>query len=56
MHLSLARADHVAECWCAMASSRAHHTHGYGETRLAVKTGDGVREPRNRRVVIRLIG
>ena len=29
---------------------------GYGEERPAVKTGDGVREPRNRRVVIRLIG
>lgn len=29
---------------------------GYGEERPAVHTGDGVREPRNRRVVIRLIG
>jgi outer membrane protein OmpA-like peptidoglycan-associated protein len=28
---------------------------GYGETVLAVKTGNGVREPRNRRVVIRIL-
>ena len=27
---------------------------GYGETQLAVATRDGVREPRNRRVVIRV--
>lgn len=27
---------------------------GYGETRLAVATADGVREPRNRRVVVRI--
>lgn len=28
--------------------------HAYGETRPAVATGDGVREPANRRVVIRI--
>jgi outer membrane protein OmpA-like peptidoglycan-associated protein len=28
---------------------------GYGETRLAVKTANGVKEPRNRRVVIRIL-
>jgi outer membrane protein OmpA-like peptidoglycan-associated protein len=30
-------------------------TEGLGETHLAVQTGEGVREPRNRRVVVRLI-
>lgn len=29
---------------------------GFGETRLAISTPDEVREPRNRRVVVRLIG
>jgi outer membrane protein OmpA-like peptidoglycan-associated protein len=57
MHLSLARADRVAELLVRHGVKPERiHTHGFGETRLAVKTGDGVREPRNRRVVIRLIG
>lgn len=57
MTLSQARAEHVADVLVRHGIRPARITaRGYGETRLAVKTGDGVREPRNRRVVIRLIG
>jgi OOP family OmpA-OmpF porin len=57
MVLSQARAEHVADVLVRHGVRPARITaRGYGETRLAVKTGDGVREPRNRRVVIRLIG
>jgi outer membrane protein OmpA-like peptidoglycan-associated protein len=56
MKLSQARAEKVADVL-------VHHgvpverivARGYGETRLAVKTGNGVKEPRNRRVVIRML-
>jgi outer membrane protein OmpA-like peptidoglycan-associated protein len=57
MILSQARAEHVADVLVRHGIKPARITaRGYGETRLAVRTGDGVREPRNRRVVIRLIG
>jgi len=56
MTLSQARAEKVADVL-------VHHgvavqrilARGYGETRLAVKTANGVKEPRNRRVVIRML-
>jgi len=55
--LSQARADAVAAVLERQGVARGRiETEGLGETRLAVQTGDGVREPRNRRVVIRLIG
>ena len=57
MTLSPARAEHVADVLVRHGIRPERITaRGYGETRLAVKTGDGVREPRNRRVVIRLVG
>ena len=57
MTLSQARAEHVADVLVRHGIRPARITaRGYGETRLAVKTGNGVREARNRRVVIRLIG
>jgi outer membrane protein OmpA-like peptidoglycan-associated protein len=57
MSLSQARAEHVADVLVRHGIRAGRITaRGYGETRLAVRTGDGVREPRNRRVVIRLIG
>jgi len=56
LELSRLRAISVAELLAreGVASTRIQ-THGYGETRLAVPTGDGVAERRNRRVVIRII-
>ena len=57
MILSQARAEHVADVLVRHGIRPARITaRGYGETRPAVKTGDGVREARNRRVVIKLIG
>ena len=54
--LSDARARAVADVLVREGVERDRiRTEGMGETGLAVQTGDGVREPRNRRVVVRLI-
>ncbi len=54
--LSGARARAVADVLVREGVSRARiRTEGLGETGLAVQTGNGVREARNRRVVIRLM-
>ena len=54
--LSDARARAVADVLVREGVARERvRTEGMGETGLAVQTGDGVREPRNRRVVVRLI-
>ena len=55
--ISQARAEKVADVLVRHGIRPARiNVRGYGEERPAVRTGDGVREPRNRRVVIRLIG
>jgi outer membrane protein OmpA-like peptidoglycan-associated protein len=56
MTLSQARAERVADILVrhGVAAERVL-ARGYGETRLAVQTGDGVKESRNRRVVIRIL-
>ena len=56
LDLSRARADAVADVLThqGVAGSRIH-THGFGETHLAVPTGNNVSEPRNRRVVVRIL-
>ncbi len=55
--LSRERADAVAAVLARQGVEKERiSTEGLGETHLAVQTGDGVREPRNRRVLIRLIG
>ena len=52
-----ARAEAVTAVLARMGVERERiRTEGLGESHLAVETGDGVREPRNRRVIIRLIG
>lgn len=57
MVLSQARAERVAlELVRQGVSVGRIIARGYGEERPAVRTGDGVPEQRNRRVVIRLIG
>ena len=54
--LSDARARAVADVLVREGVARDRiRTEGMGEAGLAVQTGDGVREPRNRRVVVRLI-
>jgi outer membrane protein OmpA-like peptidoglycan-associated protein len=54
--LSDARARAVADVLVREGVSRARiRPEGMGESGLAVQTGDGVREPRNRRVVVRLM-
>jgi OOP family OmpA-OmpF porin len=54
--LSDARARAVADVLAREGVERDRiRTEGMGEAGLAVQTGDGVREPRNRRVVVRLI-
>jgi outer membrane protein OmpA-like peptidoglycan-associated protein len=54
--LSEARAEAVAAVLKRHGINNARiSTHGYGETRLAVPTGDQVKQAQNRRVVIRLI-
>ena len=54
--LSNARAISVADALVNEGvNGRRISTHGYGESNLAVPTGDEVSEPRNRRVVIRLL-
>ncbi|MEJ1970464.1 MAG: OmpA family protein [Rhizomicrobium sp.] len=56
LDLSRARADTVAEALRQEGiSDHRIETHGFGETHLAVPTPDQVSEPRNRRVVIRLM-
>ena len=56
MTLSQARAERVADVLVRQGIKPERIlARGYGETRLAVKTGNGVKEPRNRRVVIRLL-
>ena len=52
--LSDARARAVADVLVREGVPRDRiRTEGMGESGLAVQTGDGVREPRNRRVVVR---
>jgi len=56
MTLSQARAERVADMLVRHGVRPERIlARGYGETRLAVKTGDGVKEARNRRVVIRIL-
>ena len=53
--LSVKRANVVVEALVQMGARRAAlHASGVGETDLAVETGDGVKEPKNRRTVITL--
>lgn len=53
--LSVKRANVVAEALVQMGARRtALHTSGVGETDLAVQTGDGVKEAKNRRAVVTL--
>jgi outer membrane protein OmpA-like peptidoglycan-associated protein len=53
--LSVKRANVVVEALTNMGARRAAlHASGVGETDLAVETGDGVKEPKNRRTVISL--
>jgi outer membrane protein OmpA-like peptidoglycan-associated protein len=55
--LSDARARAVADVLVREGVARKRiRTEGMGEEGLALQTGEGVREPRNRRVVVRLIG
>ena len=54
--LSRARSEAVAAVLARQGVERERiKSEGLGETHLAVQTGNGVREPRNRRVIIRLI-
>jgi outer membrane protein OmpA-like peptidoglycan-associated protein len=54
--LSEARADAVAAVLKRHGINGARiSTRGFGESRLAVPTGDQVKEAQNRRVVIRLV-
>ena len=54
-HLSVERAHVVVEALVDMGAPRkSFKVWGVGETDLAVQTGDGVREPKNRRTVIDL--
>jgi outer membrane protein OmpA-like peptidoglycan-associated protein len=51
--LSVRRANVVVEALAQMGARRsALHASGVGETALAVETGDGVKEARNRRTVV----
>jgi outer membrane protein OmpA-like peptidoglycan-associated protein len=53
--LSVKRANVVVEALVDMGARRAAlHASGVGETDLAVQTGDGVKEARNRRTVVTL--
>lgn len=54
-HLSVRRANVVKEALVDMGARReAIQTSGVGESDLAVATGDGVKEPKNRRAVVTL--
>ena len=56
MRLSIGRAEAVRDALVALGARReAIETQGVGKTDLAVQTGDGVREPKNRRAVFTLI-
>ncbi len=56
LDLSRARAESVADVLVHEGiPSGQIATHGFGETHLAVPTGDQVEERRNRRVVIRIL-
>jgi len=53
--LSIKRANVVVEALVQMGARRAAlHASGVGETDLAIQTGDGVKEEKNRRTVITL--
>jgi len=53
--LSVKRANVVVEALVQMGARRAAlHASGVGETDLAVETGDGVKEAKNRRTVVSL--
>jgi len=55
IQLSRARAESVADVLAHNGvDPQLIVTHGFGETNLAVPTGDQVNEPRNRRVVVRV--
>lgn len=54
-HLSVHRANVVKEALVDMGARReAIETSGVGESDLAVATGDGVKEPKNRRAIVTL--
>jgi outer membrane protein OmpA-like peptidoglycan-associated protein len=54
--LSVRRANVVEETLVAMGARReAISVSGVGESDLAVQTGDGVKEPKNRRAVVTLV-
>jgi outer membrane protein OmpA-like peptidoglycan-associated protein len=56
LHLSIRRAEVVRDALVDLGARReAIETAGVGETDLAVQTGDGVRNPENRRSVITLM-
>lgn len=56
MTLSQARAERVADVLVHQGIRPERIlARGYGETKLAIRTGNGVHEPRNRRVVIRIL-
>ena len=56
MTLSQARAERVADILVRHGiKAERIMARGYGEERLAVRTGNGVKEARNRRVVIRIL-
>ncbi|HSM95812.1 MAG TPA: OmpA family protein [Rhizomicrobium sp.] len=55
-HLSVKRANVVEEALVDMGARReAISVSGVGENDLAVQTGDGVKEPKNRRAVVTLV-
>jgi outer membrane protein OmpA-like peptidoglycan-associated protein len=57
INLSQARADRVADVLVRHGiNPKRIKARGLGESDPVIRTGDGVSEPRNRRVVIRLIG
>ncbi|MFM7346682.1 MAG: OmpA family protein, partial [Tagaea sp.] len=56
LQLSFRRAQSVAESLLASGVARERvYIRAVGESELRVRTGDGVREPQNRRVEIRLM-
>jgi outer membrane protein OmpA-like peptidoglycan-associated protein len=56
LDLSHARAERVSDALTHDGvNDRRIETHGFGQTHLAVPTSDDVSEPRNRRIVIRMI-
>lgn len=57
LELSRMRAERVADALTQNGvNGRRIETHGFGESQLAVPTGNDVSEARNRRVVMRVIG